>query len=65
MVGSRNSRHVDDNARIAEFDLTEEEMEQIRSFLEAYPTPEGEPFTLERTPGSRYRNIMKMNLNKA
>jgi hypothetical protein len=40
-------------------------MNQIRTFLEAYPTPEGEPFTLERTPGSRYRNIMKMNLNKA
>ncbi len=65
MVGCRNSRHVEDNARIAEFDLTEEEMEQIRSFINQYPMPEGEPFTLERTPGSRYRNIMKMNLNKA
>lgn len=65
MVGCRNSRHVEDNARIAEFDLTDEEMESIRSFIAQYPMPEGEPFTLERTPGSRYRNIMKMNLNKA
>ena len=52
-------------SRGLEFDLTEEELQQIRDFVERYPTPEGEPFTLERTPGSRYRNIMKMNLNKA
>ncbi|MCD8122148.1 MAG: aldo/keto reductase [Clostridiales bacterium] len=65
MVGCRNSRHVEDNARILSFNLTEEEMERIRSFIGQYPMPEGEPFTLERTPGSRYRNIMKMNLNKA
>lgn len=65
MVGCRNSRHVEDNARIAGFDLTDGEMEEIRSFVSRYPMPEGEPFTLERTPGSKYRNIMKMNLNKA
>lgn len=65
MVGTRNSKHVEDNARIAEFDLTDEEMAMITSFINKFPTPEGEPFTLERTPGSRYRNIMKMNLNKA
>ncbi|MCD8222389.1 MAG: aldo/keto reductase [Clostridiales bacterium] len=65
MVGCRNSRHVEDNAKLAEFDLAEEEVSQIRRFVGQYPTPEGEPFTLERTPGSRYRNIMKMNLNKA
>ncbi len=65
MVGCRNSKHVDDNARLNEFTLTAEEVEKIRSFISAYPTPEGEPFTLERTPGSRYRNIMKMDLCKA
>ena len=65
MVGCRNSKHVEDNARLAEFDLTDEELQSIRDFISKYPTPEGEPFTLERTPGSRYRNIMKMNLNKA
>ncbi|MCD8125437.1 MAG: aldo/keto reductase [Lachnospiraceae bacterium] len=65
MVGCRNSRHVGDNANILSFNLTDEEMERIRSFIGQYPMPEGEPFSLERTPGSRYRNIMKMNLNKA
>ncbi len=65
MVGCRNSKHVDDNARLNEFELTKAEISRIRAFISAYPTPEGEPFHLERTPGSRYRNIMKMNLNKA
>ncbi len=65
MVGCRNSRHVEDNAKILSFNLTDEEMERISSFIGQYPMPEGEPFSLERTPGSRYRNIMKMNLNKA
>ena len=65
MLGCRNSRHVEDNAKVAALQLTDAEMDAIRGFVSAYPTPEGEPFTLERTPGSRYRNIMKMNLNKA
>lgn len=65
MVGTRNSRHVDDNASIARLVLTPGDQERIRQFIDRFPTPEGEPFTLERTPGSRYRNIMKMNLNKA
>lgn len=65
MVGTRNSKHVDDNASIATLELTQADMDRIRQFIDRFPTPEGEPFTLERTPGSRYRNIMKLNLNKA
>lgn len=65
MVGTRSSRHVDDSARMATLELSAEDMSRIRTFIDRFPTPEGEPFTLERTPGSRYRNIMKMNLNKA
>ncbi len=65
MVGCRNSAHVEDNARLNELALTEEEINRIRTFISANPTPEVEPFTLERTPNSRYRNIMKMNLSKA
>lgn len=65
MLGCRNSRHVEDNARVASLALTDDEMDRIRGFVSRYPTPEGEPFELERTPGSRYRNILKMNLNKA
>ena len=65
MVGCRNSRHVEDNVKISALNLTREESRRLCSFIDQYTTPEGEPFGLERTPGSRYRNIMKMNLNKA
>jgi len=64
IVGIRNSKHVRDNAQIFQFALTEEENEAIRSFLADYPTLEGEPFQLERTVGSKYRNIMHMNINE-
>ncbi len=63
MVGTRNSKHVESNLKTFSFDLTEEEMNTITTFINKYPIPEGEPFELERTPGSKYRNIMKMNLN--
>ena len=64
IIGTRSSRHIASNARIFEFDLTESEMEAIDSFLRPLPTLEGEPFELERTVGSKFRNIMKMNLNQ-
>jgi aryl-alcohol dehydrogenase-like predicted oxidoreductase len=64
IVGVRNSEHVEANANIFAFELESSDTEKIRQFVEKYPAPEGEPFELERTPGSKYRNIMKMNLNK-
>ena len=65
IVGVRNSRHVEDNAQVFDFELTEGEVARIREFIGRYPTVEGEPFEQERTPGSKYRNIMRMNENEA
>ena len=64
VIGIRNSKHVLDNLKIFSFELSEDELKDIRNFIEAYPTPEGEPFELERTIGSKYRNIMHMNINE-
>ena len=64
VIGVRNSRHVDDNVRIFSFDLSEIDREEITSFIRQFPIIEGEPFELERTPGSKYRNIMHMNINE-
>ena len=64
IIGVRNSRHVQSKMRIFEFDLEDEEIDEISSFLNEYPILSGEPFELERTVGSKYRNIMKMNLNE-
>jgi aryl-alcohol dehydrogenase-like predicted oxidoreductase len=65
IVGVRNSHHVDDNAQVFDFSLSDQEIARIRAFIGRYPTVEGEPFEQERTPGSKYRNIMRMNENEA
>ena len=62
IVGVRNSRHVADNERLFEFELTEAELSAIRGLLDEYPSLEGDPYTLERT-SPRYRGIIKMKLN--
>ena len=64
IIGIRNSKHVKDNAQIFAFELSVEETAAIQSFLERYPTLDGEPFELERTVGSKYRSIMHMNINE-
>ena len=62
IVGVRNSRHVADNAKLFEFELTDEETAAIRALLDRYPVLEGDPYTLERT-SPRYMGIIKMKLN--
>lgn len=62
IVGVRNSRHVADNDRLFEFELSDEELASIRALLDRYPMLEGDPYTLERT-SPRYRGIIKMKLN--
>jgi aryl-alcohol dehydrogenase-like predicted oxidoreductase len=64
IVGVRNSRHVESNERIFSFELDRSDREKINQFLDNYPILDGEPFELERTAGSKFRNIMKMNLNE-
>lgn len=64
VIGLRNSSHVESNERIFTFELDDSDIEEIKQFLDNYKTLEGEPFQLERTVGSKFRNIMKMNLNE-
>lgn len=62
IVGVRNSRHVQDNAKLFDFELTGDELGAIRALLDRYPVLDGDPYTLERT-SPRYRGIIKMKLN--
>jgi aryl-alcohol dehydrogenase-like predicted oxidoreductase len=64
IIGVRNSRHVESNTQIFAFELERTDIEEIKQFLDNFPTVDGEPFELERTADSKYRNIMKMNLNE-
>lgn len=64
IVGVRNSKHVRSNTQIFDFQLTPAEINKIQNYLNQFGTVEGEPFEQERTIGSKYRNIMWMNLNE-
>ncbi len=64
VIGVRNSRHVEDNVKIFSFCLSQEEMDRLREYIDRFPILPGEPFELERTIGSKYRNIMHMNINE-
>ena len=64
VIGVRNSRHVHDNEKIFSFDLTDGEKQRLRTLIDSYDNLPGEPFELERTVGSKYRNIMHMNINE-
>ncbi len=64
VIGVRNSRHVEDNKKIFSFELSKEDQKLLRDFISQYPNIDGEPFELERTPGSKYRSIMHMNINE-
>ena len=55
---------MESNAQLFTFELTDEELAAITALLSEYPDLPGEPFTLERTIGSKYRNIMHMNINE-
>ncbi|MBM4763117.1 aldo/keto reductase [Bacillus sp. B15-48] len=64
IIGVRNSSHVESNSHIFTFELDSSDIDEMNQFLRNYPILEGEPFELERTVGSKFRNIMKMNLNE-
>jgi len=64
IIGVRNSRHVESNARIFDFEFDSSEIAEIEAFLSRCGNVGGEPFELERTDGSKYKGIMKMNLNE-
>ncbi|MFA9559189.1 aldo/keto reductase [Evansella sp. AB-rgal1] len=64
IIGVRNSTHVESNSHIFTFELNQFDIDEIKQFLGNFTILEGEPFELERTVGSKFRNIMKMNLNE-
>ncbi|MGM0432850.1 MAG: aldo/keto reductase [Spirochaetota bacterium] len=65
IIGTRNSRHVEDNRRTLDLELEEEDIHKIEAFLSQHPGPKGEPFALERVEGGPHVKVMMRNLNSA
>ena len=62
IVGVRNSRHVDQNARLFTFELSDAERAAIRALRGEYPSLEGDCYWLERN-SARYKGIIRMKEN--
>ena len=62
MVGTRNSRHVESNLKTLQFEMTKDDIETIRNFINKYPTPEGDCYWLERN-SARYKGIILTDRN--
>ena len=64
IIGVDSSKYVESNKKLFLFELTDLDITEIREFLDQYKILDGDTFTLERTVGSKFREIMKMNLNE-
>ena len=62
VIGTRNSRHVESNAKLIGRTLPEEVLAEINRYISDFPTVDGDCFDLERLDGSKHRAIMRMNL---
>lgn len=64
IVGGRTATHVDENLRVFDFSLDEEDQSRLDGPLNRALGPAGEPFGLERVPGGPHAAILKTELNR-
>jgi len=64
MIGARRATHLQDNLRVFDLCLDEEDQRGLGEILSRCNGPKGEPFELERIPGGPHASIMKTDLNR-
>jgi aryl-alcohol dehydrogenase-like predicted oxidoreductase len=64
IVGARNAEHLRENLDVFSLRLDRDDVVRIEKILEKSSGPAGEPFDLERVPGSSHASIMRYNLNR-
>ena len=65
IVGARNDKYLWQNLDSFALRLDQEDTDRLGAVLAKRSGPAGEPFDLERVPGSSHANIMRYNLNDA
>jgi len=63
IVGAFNAGHLDNNLKVFDFRLDEQDLRQLEPFENA--GPEGDVYTAERVVGGPHAAIMKYDLNRA
>jgi aryl-alcohol dehydrogenase-like predicted oxidoreductase len=64
IVGARNDKYLQENLDAFSLRLDQEDAGRLEEVLSRRTGPSGEPFGLERTPGSAHAGIMRYNLNR-
>ena len=63
IVGARNDKYLRQNLDAFALRLDQEDTDRIEAVLVKRSGPDGDPFDLERVPGSSHATIMRYNLN--
>jgi aryl-alcohol dehydrogenase-like predicted oxidoreductase len=64
IVGARNDKYLQENLDAFSLQLDQEDADRLDEVLSRRTGPGGEPFGLERMPGSPHAGIMRYNLNR-
>ena len=65
IIGTRDASHIDDNLKVFDFSLDEEDKMLLGEALSGNKGPAGDTFGLERIKGGPHEVIMKTNLNRS
>ncbi|OGE32326.1 aldo/keto reductase [Candidatus Daviesbacteria bacterium RIFCSPHIGHO2_02_FULL_36_13] len=63
IIGARNTNHLEDNLRVFDFDLDEEDNRLLESVIRKSPGIQGDTYALERDINDRHGRIMHYNNN--
>jgi aryl-alcohol dehydrogenase-like predicted oxidoreductase len=64
IIGARDSKHVNENAKLFQFQLTQDDYKAIQKILSQRKGPAGDVFDLERIKDGPHGSIMRYNLNQ-
>jgi aryl-alcohol dehydrogenase-like predicted oxidoreductase len=63
ILGAATAAHLDENRRLFDLELGEEDRAELDGFLAAHPGPAGDVYGLERLPGGRHAAILRTELH--
>ena len=64
IIGARDSKHVDENIKLFEFQLRQQDYEAIENIISQRKGPVGDVFDIERIKDGPHGSIMRYNLNQ-
>lgn len=64
IIGARDSKHIDENLKLFEFQLRQEDHEAIERVIHQRQGPIGDVFDIERIKDGPHGSIMRYNLNQ-